>query len=155
MKRPALSAVGPLEWQEIEITVDSGACDTVMPTSLSPQIALLENAASKSGMEYEVANGAGLPNVGEKRCVVMTEDSSLPKRMTFQCADVHKPLLSVSRIADLGYECTLGNKGGLLRDTMTGDIVPLHRRGNLYFLRAWVKADSCEVSGFTRPDTKS
>ena len=65
----ALSAVGAPEWQEIKITVDSGACDTVMPTSLSPRISLLQNALSQSGMEYEVANGQGLPNMGEKRCI--------------------------------------------------------------------------------------
>ena len=42
-----LSAVGTPEWQEIEITVDSGACDTVMSTSMSPHISLLQNELSK------------------------------------------------------------------------------------------------------------
>ena len=152
-KPSPLSAVGVSEWQEIEITVDSGACDTVMPTSLSPQILLLESAASRSGLEYEVANGQGLPNVGEKKCIMMTENSSLPKRITFQCADVHKPLMSVSRVADLGYECILGAEGGTLRDTVTNDVIPLHRRGNLYFLKAWVRQDeSSGAPGFTRQD---
>ena len=152
-KPSPLSAVGVSEWQEIEITVDSGACDTVMPTSLSPQILLLESAASKSGLEYEVANGQGLPNVGEKKCIMMTENSSLPKRITFQCADVHKPLMSVSRVADLGYECILGADGGTLRDTVTHDVIPLHRRGNLYFLKAWVRQDELSgTPGFTRQD---
>ena len=124
----------------------------MLPTKLCPQIALIETPISKAGMEYEVANGAGLPNMGEKRCVVMTEDSTLPKHMTFQCADVHKPLLSVSRIADLGYECVLGNVGGMLRDTVAGDVIPLHRRGNLYFLKAWVRADRGDTAGFTRQE---
>ena len=91
---------------------------------------------------------------------MMTENSTLPKRITFQCADVHKPLLSVSRIADLGYDCVLGGAGGELRDAVTGDVIPLHRRGNLYFLKGWVKSDEIEqapvaqapVAGFTRQD---
>ena len=95
-----------------------------------------------------MANGEALPNLGEKRCVMMTEDSSVMKRLTFQCADVHKALLSVSKVADLGYDCLLGQNGGKLIDTITGDIVPLHRRGNLYVMRAWVRQDS----GFTRPE---
>ena len=115
---------------------------------------LSETAASKAGMEYEVANGAGLPHVGEKTCVMMTEDSALLKRITLQCADVHKkPLVSVSRVVDLGYECVLGRDGGMFTDTMTGDVIPLHRRGNLYFLKAWAKPDDAgTAAGFTRPE---
>ena len=93
----------------------------------------------------------------------MTENSSLAKRIVFQCADVHKALLSVSRCADLGYECTLGKDGGFLKDTMTGDVIPLHRRGNLYHMKAWIKQDenvqkegmmtlSQPDTGFTRPE---
>jgi len=71
------------------------------------------------------------------------------KRIAFQCADLHKPLLSVSRLSDQGYECTLGKLGGVLRDVDTGDMIPLHRRDNLYVMRAWIKQDE---SGFTRQE---
>ena len=64
------------------------------------------------------------------------------KRIVFQCADVHKALLSVSRIADLGFECVLGKAGGHLKDTVTGDTIPLHRKNNLYVMRAWVRDES-------------
>ena len=77
----------------------------------------------------------------------MSENSNTAKIITFQCANVHKPLLSVSRVADLGYECVLNDKGGELRDTVTGDKIPLHRKGNLYVMRAWIKEDD---SLFTR-----
>ena len=136
------------EWIEIEMTADTGACDTVMPECMCPQISLLESVGSKQGYEYEVANGEALPNLGEKRCLLITEDSGLMKRLTFQRADVHKALLSVSKIADLGYDCVLGKGGGKLIDTITGDIIPLHRKGNLYVMRAWVRQDL----GFTRPE---
>ena len=92
-------------------------------------------------MTYEVANGECLPNLGERKCLMMTENSHTMKRITFQCADVHKALLSISRISDLGYECTLGKDGGQLRDVETEDLVPVHRKGNLYVIRAWVRAD--------------
>jgi hypothetical protein len=100
-------------------------------------------------MEYEVANGETIPNVGERHCLLMSEDSAQPKRITFQCADIHKPLLSVSRCADLGYQCILEAGGGRLVDTTTGEIIPLHRRGNLYVMRAWIRQD--KSSDFTRP----
>ena len=77
----------------------------------------------------------------------------MQKRIIFQCVDVHKPLLSISRVADMGYECRLGASGGQLVDTQTGEIIPLHRRGNLYHMKAWVKNDdmtSNTSDGFVR-----
>ena len=142
-----ISVVNTPEWHEIVITVDSGACDTVMPTKMCSHISILENAKVRAGFEYEVANGQGLPNLGERRCYMMTENSITMKKIAFQCADVHKALLSVSALADQGYDCVLSKAGGELRDTVTGDTIPLHRRDNLYFMKAWVKQDP----DFTRP----
>jgi hypothetical protein len=73
VKRPAISTVkNPDEWAEIEITVDSGACVTVMPRSLCEGISILQNRLSREGVEYEVANGAHIPNLGERRFEMMT-----------------------------------------------------------------------------------
>ena len=63
------------------------------------------------------------------------------KHIAFQCADVHKALLSVSRLADQGYECTLGKLGGVLRDVDTGDFTPLRRRDNLNVMRVRIEQD--------------
>ena len=37
----------------------------------------------------------------------------------FQVADINKPLFSISRVADLGFDCMLGKHGGMLVDTVT------------------------------------
>ena len=147
MRRSPISGVSEPEWHEIEITVDSGACDTLMPTKLCSHISLMATAKYRAGFGYEVPGGEGLLNMGERRCFMMTENSDTMKRIAYQCADVHKPLLSVSRLAGQGYECTLGRLGGPLRDVDTGDLIPLHRRDNLYVMGAWIKQDD---SGFTR-----
>ena len=146
-----ISAVDPGEigWTEIEITIDSGACDTVMPMRLCGHISVMETEDSKRGMVYEVANGEEIPNLGERHCLLMTEDSQNPKAIVFQVADIHKPLLSVSRCADLGFQCVMGKHGGQLVDEESGEIIPLHRRGNLYVMRAWVRQN--ESAGFPRP----
>ena len=49
----------------------------------------------------------------------------------FQVADVHKPLLSISGCADMGFDCHLGDKGGHLLDKQAGENIPLGRRDNL------------------------
>ncbi len=132
---------GPQEWTEIEITVDSGACVTVMPRSLCEGISILQNRLSREGVEYEVANGTHIPDLGERTCEMMTVGSNTAKRIVFQVADVHKPLLSISGCADMGFDCHLDDKGGHLTDRETGEGIPLERRENLYIMRAWIRQD--------------
>ena len=140
-----LSSIPAASWRELEVTVDSGACDTVIPTDVCKEIKLQESAQSKQGMEYEVANGETIPNLGERRCLMMTQGSMAPKRIAFQVADVHKPLLSVTRAADMGYQCVLGKSGGWLQDSQSDERIPIQRKGNLYVMKVWVK--ECPFSG--------
>ena len=141
MDKNSLSVLdGEEEWIEIELTADSGACDTVIPRKLAEAIPIMPSLASLRGMEYEVANGQSIPNLGERRCLVWTEGATEAKRMNMQVADVHKGLLSLSRCADMGFEGRFGRRAGALVCETTGEIIPLVRKGNLYVLRVWVKA---------------
>ena len=83
----------------------------------------------------EVANVATTPNLGERKCEVMTVGSLQAKRITFQVADVHKPLLSISGCADMRFDCFLGQHGGKLQNRVTGEVMPLERHGSLYTVR--------------------
>ena len=141
-KKPSpISAVASADdWIEIEVTVDSGACETVMPASMAQGIQIVQSAMSH-GAEYEVANGQTIPNLGERRCLLMTLGSASAKKIVFQVADVHKPLLSISRCADMGFYTFLGKDGGYMEDMMTGEQIPLQRQDNLYTLRAWIRRD--------------
>ena len=124
LEKKSLSAVnGEEEWVEIELTADSGACDTVIPRPMADVIPIMPSPASLRGMEYEVASGQSIPNLGERRCLIWKEG-----------------LLSLSRCADMGFESRLGRRAGALVCETTGEIVPLARKGNLYVLRVWVKA---------------
>ena len=42
-----ISIVSEPEWQKIEITDDSGACDTVMPTRMCSRISIVATAKSR------------------------------------------------------------------------------------------------------------
>ena len=63
------------------------------------------------------------------------------KRIVFQVADVHKPLLSIRGCADMGFDCYLGDTGGYLRDKQCGEKIPLERRDNFYVMRAWIRVN--------------
>ena len=139
---PSISIVAPKgdEWEEIEITIDSGACETVLPSRMLLSIKLQPNEASRRGDEYEVGRGHTIPVEGEKRCVMMTTGSRIPKGIVFQVSNVHKSLMSVGAMADAGFDCVLSADGGIMRDRDSGEEIPLIRRGNLYVLRAWVRS---------------
>ena len=61
-----INKLDDLEWEEIELAVDSGATETVIGEEALQSIKLLEGAAYKRGVKYEVANGIRIPNLGEK-----------------------------------------------------------------------------------------
>ena len=105
-----LSPMGPAseEWFESKLTADSGACDTVIPKNMCPGIPIMPSFQSLRNMEYEVANGASIPNLGERRCQMWTEGATEAKHISMQVADVHKALLSLSRCADMGFESRFG-----------------------------------------------
>ena len=138
----AISGVGPQpEWTEIEITIDSGACESVMPAWMCAHIPIVPGQQSISGIVYEVGNGEIISDLGKRHISMMTIGSNTMKQVTFQVADVHKVLMSVSKCADNGFKCRLGVAGGVLVDHASGETIPLERRENLYFLKAWIKND--------------
>ena len=71
----------------------------------------------------------------------MTAGSKICKLIVFQGPGVHKPLLSISGCADLGFYCHLDDKGGHFTDKETGENIPLESRENLYIMRAWIRQD--------------
>ena len=147
-----LSEVSRDSWVQIELTANTGACDSVMPkTGPCAHIKIHPSAQSEVGILYEVASSESTPKLGERRLSIWTEGAGAPKGMAIQVADVHKPLLSLSRCADLGYERQFGKSAGFLIDKATEDILPLHRVGNLDMLRAWVKAEPDRRSLFDGP----
>ncbi len=128
MNSPSISTLRSYQgWQEIEVAVHPGPCDTVMPLSMCSDIVLRESEQQRNGLEYEVANGASIRNEGERRCLMMIRNASGPRRITFQVADVHKALLSITRAALAGYECHLGARRGCLLDVYTGGKIRIAR----------------------------
>ena len=73
VKGKPLNAVAASEWEEVEMLVDSGACETVMPRKMCSGIRIQPSPQSLASIEYEVASGHCVPNLGERRCEVYTE----------------------------------------------------------------------------------
>ena len=69
-------------------------------------------------------------------------DQSGRPAIFFHVADVHTSLLSITRAADVGYECHLNAEGGYQWDTITGESFPIGREGNFYTMEAWAQGSN-------------
>ena len=126
------------EWETIDLMVASGASETVMPEGAIRSVTTKPNDASIRGVEYEVANGQRIPNLGEK--VIDGETDIEGRRTTFkvQVCEVSKPLMSVKRLVESGHSVHFDQDGGRITDQKTGKHIWLHEVNGMYHLRLWV-----------------
>ena len=116
-------------------------------------IALSESAASKAGVEYEVASGKAVPNLCERHREICCEGAGSSLMMHFRVADIRRPLLSLSRAADQGFRRYLDWYGGYLGDTQTEKAIPIQRGGNRDVMQIWVRGSADkppDISGVVR-----
>ena len=99
-------------YEKIRVTADSGAVDHVAPRSTAAHIPIRETAASRQGVHYVAANGSKISNLGAKRVQGFTKEHT-PLEMTWQIAEVKRPLASIGKICDAGNTAIFTNKGGV------------------------------------------
>ena len=127
--------------KRVELTIDSGAAEHVVgPTDL-PHI---PTSASRKHVQYTMANGQRTSNKCEKHVKAVTHDGH---EISFkaQVTDVHRPLMSVSRICDKGHRVVFESHGGYIESLTTGEKINVRRDHNVYRLQVDVPG-----SGFTR-----
>ena len=137
------------EWELMESLVDSGATACVMDSETGEGIPVEESLGSRRGQVYHAANGAKLPNKGQKVLSVVTEDWDKYK-MTYQVADVVKPLTSVSNICDAAdglNTVTFTSKGGWIYHAEDNKYTTFHRENGVYLLRTWIRRPSRTADG--------
>ena len=129
------------EYELIEITSDSGAAESVVPSAFLPQFPTRETDQSLNGEEFVAANGSIIENEGEKRCTVFTQDG-VKRAMTFQVTGVHKALASVSRIVDGGARVVYDSEdcgGSYIEYKNSKETIPLKRKHGVWVLEVWVE----------------
>ena len=124
-------------WEEIEFAVDSGATETVVNEDMLRSVEMKPGAASRRGVEYEVANGSTIPNLGEKRFRGFSSEGQ-GKDITAQVCDVNKALLSVRKIVAAGNKVIFEKQGAYIEDP-GGRQIWLEEKQGMYMLKLWVK----------------
>jgi len=82
-------------WKKVVATVDSGSADHVAPEGEFSNIKMEPSEGSRKGRKYVAANGHKVPNLGQKKVPLLTDDGK-QLVITWQVTKVVKPLLSVS-----------------------------------------------------------
>jgi hypothetical protein len=129
-----------VDWEEIELAVDSGATETVVGEDMLLSVQTTEGEAFKRGVEYEVASGTTIPNLGEK-CFVAVAEEGQRKKMRAQVCAVNKALLSVSRMVQAGNRVVFEQSGSYVEDLHSGEKMYIVEKGGMYMLNMWVEKD--------------
>ena len=137
----------------IEVTVDSGAGESVTPEGFV-KVPVIKGEAAKQGVTYTAANGGEVPNLGEQSWEIKTREGD-HGHLKFQVAKVMKPLLAVSQITALGNRVHFYETWGEIVCGKTGKKTRFERKNGVYVLRVWVKEaadDEAGNVGFARPE---
>ena len=125
-------------WEEIELAVDSGATETVVGEDMLHSIKTTEGESFKRAVEYEVANGVTIPNLGEK-CFVAVAEEGQRRKMRAQVCSVNKALLGVSRMVQAGNRVVFEQSGSYVEDLHSGERMHMEEKGGMYMLKVWVE----------------
>ena len=126
------------EWEEFEMGVDSGATETVVNPEMLTNVDTVCGEAKKRGVEYEVATGELIPNLGEKRFVAVSE-GGVTRKLTSRVADVNQVLLSVRTMMNSGRRVVFDSDGSYIEDKQSTEWMPLRDDGKMFLLKLWVR----------------
>ena len=133
-----LDNVTTCEWVKVETVLDSGAAESVAPSSVAPWVEVRESIGSKNGQTYQSASGTKIANQGEKKLQVVTEEG-IEAEATFQIADVTRPLSAVSKICDKGNMVVFTHEGGFIQNHL-GNRTFFRRENNVYMMDLYIQA---------------
>ena len=125
----------PRTWEVISAVVDSGATIAALNPKTGRGYPVEESTASKNGVEYEVADGGSLLNLGQKRLAVITAEGSL-RGYQSEVANVTSPLQSVRRLLAASH-CVLFGLGPtgedhLIINKISGEVNRMRDDGTNY-----------------------
>ena len=135
---PHLNTVKVDGWEQFEMAVDSGASETVIGEDMVVTAELKESEGSRNGVEYKVANGDSIPNLGEKRFSAYTQEN-VGRNFKAQVCAVKQGLLSVKKMVAEGHRVVFDPSGSYIEDVVSYERMSLKERSGMYFLSLWTR----------------
>ena len=129
------------EWidVEFEVALDSGSTDHVAAMVDMPGYVVEASPGSKAGQGFIVGNGARVTNDGQS-VLNLQSDQEHTMSTTFQVAKVSRPLMSVGRLCDGGFNVLFGKDTADVLAPDKSVILSFERQhGGLYVARLKLK----------------
>ena len=119
---------------------------------MAPHLGVKPSPGSRRGQHYVSASKQRLPNLGQVTLNALTNDYE-KTLMTFQVAEVSRPLTSVGEVCDRGNLVVFGPGGGYILSLNGQSRTKFQRNKGIYELDLWIEngADTTE-STFVRPE---
>ena len=140
--------------QKIEIALDSGAGEHVASRSAAAGYTVVESAGSRAGQHFVAAGGARIPNEGQFTLALRSGDLEKKKgkdiKSTFQVAKVTRPLWSVGRICDEGFDVKFTNNEAYVMTKEGKEVCKFKRKGGLYVAELHLKSPVKTDQSFQR-----
>jgi hypothetical protein len=138
------------DYEMVEAVIDSGAGECVCGPQHFPGIDMkVDPARASAAVEYICADGARIPNMGEKLIPGLSDEGSRLS-INFQVTQVDRPLLAVSKLTAAGHEVWFGDEQGVITHGSTGKQTHFQKRNGVYVLRIWVPRVQPMTSGGSR-----
>jgi hypothetical protein len=117
----------------VEIKIDSGAAESVIPPEVMSQFPTKETASNLVGEQFVAANGSI-----EHKVDVFALDG-IRRNMVFQVTGANKTLASVSRICGKGHIVIFDGDNSYILHKTSGEVIPMRHRNGVWLLEVWVK----------------
>jgi len=120
------------EWEEIPVTMtaDSGAGNHIINADDIPGYMVSPSPASIAGKGFVAADNGRIANEGQADLNLAVGKNKL--RSTFQVAEVTRPLWSVGKICDQGFEARFTKTKATILDEQGREVLSFERRNGLY-----------------------
>jgi len=116
------------QWVRVRSVMDSGAAQSVAPPSMAPGVMIEASPVSQRGQHYVSASGGRLPNMGQQKMKVQTNEGR-DAMVLYQIAEVSRPLTAVSQTCDNGNWVVYTPEGGCTWNMKTGGKTNIESRG--------------------------
>ena len=134
-------------WEEMEFALGSGATGTVVGEDMLSSVEIKEGAASKRLVEYDIATGELIPNLGKKKFQAVGQEGVTRSITALVCA-VNKALMSVKKVMRAGNRVVFDEEGTLIEDKVTGEKIWATHDGGMFMVMMWVN----RKAGFLRQE---
>ena len=125
------------KYRKIQILVDSGAAENVLPPDLLPDYAVEEGEARKNGVRYMTADGNEIPNLGELNMPFRIFEGH-KCGIKFQLADVKRPQLSVTNLIAKGNRVSFHEQGGTITSQDGKQTIKFKQMNGVYVFEVYV-----------------